>query len=124
MSARLNWRDAAACGRADPELFFPVGATGPALRQIDEAKRVCRSCPVRAPCLAWALDHDVTAGVWGGTTEEERHAIQRGLTSKTAVIPLSSTVVGGGATESMAWISALPSLLGDRLGKGAQFGGD
>jgi WhiB family transcriptional regulator, redox-sensing transcriptional regulator len=109
MSARLNWRDAAACGRADPELFFPVGATGPALRQIDEAKRVCRSCPVRAPCLAWALDHDVTAGVWGGTTEEERHAIQRGLTTK---------------TESMAWISALPSLLGDRFGRGAQFGGD
>jgi hypothetical protein len=26
----VNWRDDAACARADPDLFFPVSATGPA----------------------------------------------------------------------------------------------
>jgi WhiB family transcriptional regulator, redox-sensing transcriptional regulator len=81
MSARENWRAAAACRHADPDLFFPVGANGPALRQIDEAKRVCGACPVRTPCLAWALDQNVASGVWGGTTEEERHAIRTGLIS-------------------------------------------
>jgi WhiB family redox-sensing transcriptional regulator len=72
MSARENWRDAAACRHTDPDLFFPVGTNGPALRQIDEAKRICDACPVQTPCLAWALDQAIAAGVWGGTTEEER----------------------------------------------------
>jgi WhiB family redox-sensing transcriptional regulator len=81
MSARVNWRDAAACRHADPDLFFPIGETGPALRQIDEAKRICQACPVRTPCLAWALDQDVASGVWGGATEEERRAMRRGLIS-------------------------------------------
>jgi WhiB family transcriptional regulator, redox-sensing transcriptional regulator len=77
MTAPANWHDQAACRDADPDLFFPAGPTGPALRQVDEAKRICRSCPVEARCLAWALDHGVTDGVWGGTTEDERRAIRR-----------------------------------------------
>ena len=77
MTGPANWRDEAACRDADPDLFFPVGPTGPALRQIDEAKRICRSCPAQTRCLAWALDHGVTDGVWGGTTEDERRAIRR-----------------------------------------------
>jgi WhiB family transcriptional regulator, redox-sensing transcriptional regulator len=77
MTAPSNWRYEAACRDADPDLFFPVGPTGPALRQVDEAKRICRNCPVQARCLAWALDHGVTDGVWGGTTEDERRAIRR-----------------------------------------------
>jgi WhiB family redox-sensing transcriptional regulator len=77
MSGRVSWRDEAACRHADPDLFFPVTATGPALRQIDQAKRVCRACPVQASCLTWALDHGVATGVWGGTTEDERRTIRR-----------------------------------------------
>jgi Transcription factor WhiB len=34
-----------------------------ALRQIDEAKRICRTCPVQDQCLAWALDNGVASGV-------------------------------------------------------------
>jgi WhiB family transcriptional regulator, redox-sensing transcriptional regulator len=45
MTIRMNWREDAACGDADPDLFFPIGTTGNALRQIDEAKRICRFCP-------------------------------------------------------------------------------
>ena len=76
MTARATWRDDAACRDADPDLFFPIGTTGPALRQIDEAKRICRACPAQTPCLAWALDQGVTDGVWGGSTEDERRAIR------------------------------------------------
>jgi WhiB family redox-sensing transcriptional regulator len=65
------WRDHAACRDVDPDLFFPVGTSGPSLLQIDEAKQVCRTCPVCGPCLRWALDSSA-AGVWGGTTEDER----------------------------------------------------
>jgi hypothetical protein len=45
----------------------------------EEAKRICQACPARKPCLAWALNHNVASGVWGATTEEERHAIRRAL---------------------------------------------
>jgi WhiB family redox-sensing transcriptional regulator len=76
MTARANWRDHAACRDADPELFFPIGTAGPTLRQIGEAKRICRACPAHTQCLAWALDNRVTDGVWGGTTEDERRAIR------------------------------------------------
>lgn len=71
-----NWRDSAACRHVDPDLFFPVSTTGPALLQIEEAKRICQPCVVRVPCLTWALDHDVAAGIWGGLTEEERRRRQ------------------------------------------------
>ena len=56
---------------------IPVGTTGPALRHIEEAKRICRACPAQTQCLAWALDHGVTDGVWGATTADERRAIRR-----------------------------------------------
>jgi WhiB family transcriptional regulator, redox-sensing transcriptional regulator len=72
-----DWRDDAACLHADPDLFFPVGTAGPALDQIDEAKRVCRACPVRKRCLAWALDLGAVSGIWGGSTEDERRAMRR-----------------------------------------------
>jgi len=72
-----NWRDRAACRTEDPDLFFPVGTTGPALLQIEEAKSVCRGCPVRDECLEWAVETGQDIGVWGGLTELERRALKR-----------------------------------------------
>jgi WhiB family transcriptional regulator, redox-sensing transcriptional regulator len=72
-----NWRDNAACREIDPDLFFPIEAEGHDLLRIDEAKRICRACPVRAQCLAWALDHWVDHGVWGGATADELRAIRK-----------------------------------------------
>ncbi|MEU1040666.1 WhiB family transcriptional regulator [Streptomyces sp. NPDC005551] len=72
-----NWRESAACRTADPDLFFPIGNTGPALLQIHEAKAVCQGCPVREECLEWALEAGQTQGVWGGTSEDERRALRR-----------------------------------------------
>ena len=69
-----DWRGNAACRDADPDLFFPIGTTGPALRQVQEALRICQTCPIQVRCLAWALEQGVTDGVWGGTTAEQRHA--------------------------------------------------
>ena len=42
----MDWRDKAACLTVDPELFFPVGNTGPAVDQIEKAKAVCARCTV------------------------------------------------------------------------------
>ncbi len=72
-----DWRHDAACREEDPELFFPVGTSGPALRQAAEAKAVCHRCPVASDCLAWALATGQDAGVWGAMTEDERRAVKR-----------------------------------------------
>jgi WhiB family redox-sensing transcriptional regulator len=71
-----DWRKAAACRDTDPDLFFPVGTSGPAVTQIAEAKRICWTCPVRKPCLGWAIKHYQDYGIWGGTTEPERQAMR------------------------------------------------
>ena len=73
----MEWLDRARCLDQDPELFFPIGTTGLALDQIEVAKAVCLGCEVRTQCLAWALDTAQDAGVWGGTSEEERRVIRR-----------------------------------------------
>lgn len=72
-----DWRHEAACLEEDPELFFPIGNTGPALDQIEEAKAVCRRCEVVQTCLRWGLDTGQEFGVWGGFSEDERRALQR-----------------------------------------------
>jgi WhiB family redox-sensing transcriptional regulator len=72
-----DWRFDAACATEDPELFFPVGISGPALAQTALAKSVCQGCPVLEDCRKWALDTGQDAGVWGGMDEDERRALKR-----------------------------------------------
>lgn len=73
----MSWVHDAACREESPELFFPVGTSGPALRQTARAKAVCAGCPVRSECLEWALESGQDAGVWGGLSEDERRAVKR-----------------------------------------------
>ena len=73
-----DWRTRSLCRDSNPELFFPIGATGIALDQIDAAKEICTVCPVHGECLEFALATNQEAGVWGGTTEEERRKLRKG----------------------------------------------
>lgn len=41
-----------------------------------EAKAICKECPIKQPCLEYALAHGED-GVWGGTTEKERRRLRR-----------------------------------------------
>jgi WhiB family redox-sensing transcriptional regulator len=73
----MDWRHRALCRDEDPELFFPIGTTGPGLVQVEQAKAVCRRCPVVEPCLDWALRSGQDSGIWGGLAEDERRALKR-----------------------------------------------
>ena len=75
----LGWQDQALCAQTDPEAFFPE--KGGSTR---EAKRVCRSCDVRAECLEYALEHDERFGIWGGMSERERRRLKREAVSPAA----------------------------------------
>ncbi len=66
-AAGLTWQDDALCAQADPEAWFPEKGGSTRL-----AKRVCRSCNVRAECLDYALEHGERFGIWGGMSERER----------------------------------------------------
>jgi WhiB family redox-sensing transcriptional regulator len=71
----MDWRHRAACRDEDPELFFPIGTSGPALLQVEDAKAVCRRCSVTDACLSWAIESGQESGVWGGMSEEDRRAL-------------------------------------------------
>lgn len=71
-----SWRDRAACRDSDPDLFFPTATRGPAYEaQVAAAKALCAGCPVRAMCLAVALD-GLPVGIAGGLTDTERRALR------------------------------------------------
>jgi WhiB family transcriptional regulator, redox-sensing transcriptional regulator len=65
-----SWVELARCRGAEDDLF-PEG------KQQKRAAAVCVGCPVRANCLAEALDHRIEWGIWGGMTERERRALLR-----------------------------------------------
>lgn len=72
-----DWSNHASCLDKDPELFFPVGETGRAILQMQEARIVCAGCPVQTACLTFALKTNVQYGVWGGTGPQERARLKR-----------------------------------------------
>lgn len=65
-----EWPLLARC-RGMNDALFPEG------RDQKRAKTVCMGCPVRAECLAEALDQKIEWGVWGGMTERERRQLLR-----------------------------------------------
>ena len=64
-------------GAPSPISSSPSGRTGPAVDQIEAAKRVCRGCDALEPCLDFALATNQESGVWGGTSEEERRKLRK-----------------------------------------------
>nr|WP_239579082.1 WhiB family transcriptional regulator [Microlunatus panaciterrae] len=49
------------CRLVDPEVFF---AESPL--DVEHAKALCQSCPLKTACLAGALERREPWGVWGG----------------------------------------------------------
>jgi WhiB family transcriptional regulator, redox-sensing transcriptional regulator len=72
----LEWTRRAACGslpaRTADRIFFPERG-GSSKR----ARVICARCPVRADCLAYALEKGEAFGFWGGTSERERRQLRK-----------------------------------------------
>ena len=67
-----DWMSRGNCRDHPPSTFFPSDGVG-----VDVARRICATCPVKTPCLEYALRNGVDHGVWGGTSERERRRIAR-----------------------------------------------
>ena len=69
---RPAWQRDALCREYPPEMFFPgTGAS------FEPAREVCGRCLVREACLAFALEHCESDGMWGGLSGQERRALKR-----------------------------------------------
>ena len=67
-----DWMTEGNCNQTPPSMFFPSDGVG-----VDAARKVCETCPVKSPCLEYALVNRIDHGVWGGTSERERRRILR-----------------------------------------------
>jgi len=68
----MDWMRRANCREIRPSVFFPSDGVG-----VEIAQRICEGCPVRTPCLEYALANHIDHGVWGGASERERRRIAR-----------------------------------------------
>lgn len=62
------------------EIFFPSGSNP----NYERARKICATCPLKAPCLQYALETDQKWGMWGGLSPEERTALRRRMARRAA----------------------------------------
>ena len=67
-----EWMGRGNCRDEPPSVFFPSDGVG-----VEVARKLCATCPVKEPCLEYALRNRIDHGVWGGTSERERRRILR-----------------------------------------------
>lgn len=115
--SKLDWQENARCAKpgVDPEIFFGSANTskpGAALdrkggtpwhtNNIARAKAVCRACPVREQCLAWAVEIGDDWAILGGMTPVERvrrfgtrtQSQSRYSASRSVICPSPGTAAG------------------------------
>lgn len=68
----LEWLAAGKCRNVAPDIFFPSDGAG-----VEVAKQICSDCPVKEPCLEYALANRIGQGIWGGASERQRRRIAR-----------------------------------------------
>ncbi len=66
-----GWVEDAACAGNGWESFFDAPDPVPALQ-------TCKRCPVRMPCLRFAVRSRIDWGIWGGLTPEDRRRLHPG----------------------------------------------
>lgn len=90
------------CQIGDPDLFFSESPGS-----LEVAKALCRECPLRAKCLAGALDRAEPWGVWGGEVflngSIVTHKRARGRPPKTRSAPSPSSFARPTRAASACW---------------------
>lgn len=67
-----SWMLDGACNGHKASLWQPIGESSVFADQIEEARAICRGCPVEAACREYALETRQPSGIWGGLTEKAR----------------------------------------------------
>lgn len=81
MSALRNdeaWQAKASCRGPQAVVFYPPShfeRKDEKVARENRAKAICSSCPVRRPCLDFAIETKEAHGIWGGRSESERRTL-------------------------------------------------
>ena len=67
-----EWMQRGLCREIPPAVFFPSDGVG-----VEAARRICATCPVKEPCLEYALTNRIDHGVWGGASERQRRRMAK-----------------------------------------------
>lgn len=70
MLVRPDWWAHAACAGVGPGVFFD-----PTSDSEEAAKAICATCDAAEPCRAWATEHGIREGIFGGLTAVERRLL-------------------------------------------------
>ena len=76
-----SWQVKAACRGPQATVFFPpayVERKDQKSEREQRAKAICATCPVRKPCLNYAIEIREPHGIWGGLNEVERRQLLAG----------------------------------------------
>lgn len=77
----MTWHEYALCRGMDSRIFYPAEVADRDLRVTSiavyaKARTICMECPVRADCLAEALEQgEIHYGMRGGLSPSERRAL-------------------------------------------------
>jgi WhiB family redox-sensing transcriptional regulator len=71
------------CGPDTADAFFSDA-------RVDEAKALCRVCPLRDACLQYAVDGGIAHGLWGGLTVDERGEWASGQPIPEPAVPVTA----------------------------------
>jgi WhiB family redox-sensing transcriptional regulator len=85
--SETEWMAYGNCAHRPPSLFFPSDGVG-----VEVARRICADCPVKEPCLEYALVNRIVHGVWGGCSERERRRILKRRRQEAAGLPIETEV--------------------------------
>ena len=77
----LPWMNDGHCRHYPPAAFFPSDGVG-----VEVARKICADCPVKEPCLEYALAERIDHGVWGGCSERERRRILKRRRQEAAAV--------------------------------------
>ena len=72
MTISDSFKEFAKCNNNKEINFFNTTTAGSKLAQA-----FCQNCPVKMPCLEYAIQHNILHGVWGGLATNARIRIKR-----------------------------------------------
>jgi len=70
---REEWMASAVCSQIGGDMWF---AEKSEWATVVQAKILCRQCPVRTQCLAYAMENNERFGVWGGLSPRQRRRLK------------------------------------------------
>jgi WhiB family redox-sensing transcriptional regulator len=73
----LDWMRRAACKGQPDAIFFPDHEEDGEQFDYTTARHICAGCPVRAECLAYAVELNVRHGMFAGLIPAERANLRR-----------------------------------------------